>query len=79
MLLDCDGVAAPMVVKVERRDGGGWRSTCSLCQSITLYWWEPGHRERIDADQDPTYRVASDGGRPHPRPAIAAATASRRQ
>jgi hypothetical protein len=27
------------MVRVERYEAGGWRSTCMACGSTALYWW----------------------------------------
>jgi len=53
----CGGEAVPQVVQIERRDGGGWLSTCGLCATHSYFFWTPEYRVRrggveVEADHD---------------------------
>jgi len=37
----CEATEVEAVVKIERRVDGGWRSTCSVCTSMWVYYWRP--------------------------------------
>jgi hypothetical protein len=46
----CEASSIALVVKVERRPDGGWRSTCLACQTLWVYYFDAG---RVDANGRP--------------------------
>jgi hypothetical protein len=53
----CEAAEVEAVVRIERRDGsGGWRSTCTVCTSMWLYFWDA---ERTDGQGRPIRREAN--------------------
>jgi hypothetical protein len=44
---DCAAAEVQAVVRVERREGGtGWRSTCSVCTTQWVYFWDADKTDR---------------------------------
>ncbi|HET6921230.1 MAG TPA: hypothetical protein VFI46_17465 [Jiangellaceae bacterium] len=42
----CDASNIAAVVRIERRSpDGGWRSTCHVCTTTCIYWWDPQYTD----------------------------------
>ena len=55
--LSCEATGIAAVVKIERREGGaGWRSTCAVCTTHCIYFWDP---DRTDQRGRPISREAN--------------------
>jgi hypothetical protein len=45
----CEAAEVEAVVRIERREGSsGWRSTCSVCTSQWVYFWDADRTDRQD-------------------------------
>ena len=53
---NCEAAEVDVVVRVERRVDGGWRSTCTVCTSMWLYFWDA---DRTDRQGRPIRREAN--------------------
>jgi hypothetical protein len=52
----CEAAEVEAVVRIERRVDGGWRSQCTVCTSMWVYFWRP---DLVDKHGRPVRREAN--------------------